>query len=77
MSKVTVVGAGKYGSTTVQRLAEADVADELVMTDIFEGLPPPPVRATQLPRSLRGDSMPRRAVANDSGGSHAGSAADR
>lgn len=39
MSKVTVVGAGKYGSTTVQRLAEADVADEVVMTDIVEGLP--------------------------------------
>ena len=39
MSKVTVVGAGKYGSTTVQRLAEADVADEIVMTDIVEGLP--------------------------------------
>jgi malate dehydrogenase len=37
--KVTVVGAGKYGSTTVQRLAEKDVADELVMTDIVEGLP--------------------------------------
>ncbi|HLE39332.1 MAG TPA: malate dehydrogenase [Acidimicrobiia bacterium] len=39
MSKVTVVGAGKYGSTTVQRLAEADVCDEIVMTDIVEGLP--------------------------------------
>lgn len=39
MSKITVVGAGKYGSTTVQRLAEADVADEVVMTDIVEGLP--------------------------------------
>ncbi len=39
MSKVTVVGAGKYGSTTVQRLAEADIADEIVMTDIVEGLP--------------------------------------
>jgi malate dehydrogenase len=37
--KVTVVGAGKYGSTTVQRLAERDVADEIVMTDIVEGLP--------------------------------------
>jgi malate dehydrogenase len=37
--KVTVVGAGKYGSTTVQRLAEKDVADEIVMTDIVEGLP--------------------------------------
>jgi malate dehydrogenase len=39
MSKVTVVGAGKYGSTTVQRLAESDIADEVVMTDIVEGLP--------------------------------------
>ncbi len=39
MSKVTVVGAGKYGSTTVQRLAEADVCDEIVMTDIVAGLP--------------------------------------
>ncbi len=39
MKKVTVVGAGKYGSTTVQRLAEADVCDEIVMTDIVEGLP--------------------------------------
>ena len=39
MSKVTVVGAGKYGSTTAMRLAEADIADEVVMTDIVEGLP--------------------------------------
>jgi malate dehydrogenase len=39
MSRITVVGAGKYGSTTVQRLAEADIADEVVMTDIVEGLP--------------------------------------
>ncbi|HVL33910.1 MAG TPA: malate dehydrogenase, partial [Actinomycetota bacterium] len=37
--KVTVVGAGKYGSTTVQRIAEAGFADEVVMTDIVEGLP--------------------------------------
>ena len=39
MAKVTVVGAGKYGSTTVQRLAETDLCDEVVMTDIVEGLP--------------------------------------
>ena len=39
MSKVTVVGAGKYGSTTVQRLAEWDIVDEVVMTDIVESLP--------------------------------------
>ncbi len=37
--KVTVVGAGKYGSTTVQRIAEKDLCDEVVMTDIVEGLP--------------------------------------
>jgi malate dehydrogenase len=39
MSRVTVVGAGKYGSTTVQRLAEKGICDEVVMTDIIEGLP--------------------------------------
>ena len=39
MSKVTVVGAGKYGSTTTQRIAEWDIVDEVVMTDIVEGLP--------------------------------------
>ena len=37
--KITVVGAGKYGSTTVQRIAQAGYADEVVMTDIVEGLP--------------------------------------
>jgi malate dehydrogenase len=37
--KITVVGAGKYGSTTVQRVAQAGYADEVVMTDIVEGLP--------------------------------------
>ncbi|HEX8001629.1 MAG TPA: malate dehydrogenase [Mycobacteriales bacterium] len=35
--KVTVVGAGFYGSTTVQRLAAYDVFDEVVMTDVVEG----------------------------------------
>ncbi|NQV07745.1 malate dehydrogenase, partial [bacterium] len=39
MSKVTVVGAGKYGSTTAQRIAAMDIVDEVVMTDIVEGLP--------------------------------------
>jgi len=37
--KITVVGAGKYGSTTVQRIAEKGLCDEVVMTDIVEGLP--------------------------------------
>jgi malate dehydrogenase len=37
--KVTVVGAGFYGSTTAQRLAEYDVFDAVVLTDIVEGKP--------------------------------------
>src|SRR6476659_7081158 len=37
--KVTVVGAGFYGSTTAQRLAEYNVFDTVVLTDIVEGKP--------------------------------------
>ena len=37
--KVTVVGAGFYGSTTAQRLAEYDIFDTVVLTDILEGKP--------------------------------------
>ncbi|MDP9094490.1 MAG: malate dehydrogenase [Actinomycetota bacterium] len=37
--KVTVVGAGFYGSTTAQRLAEYDVFETVVLTDIVEGRP--------------------------------------
>src|SRR5262252_2008619 len=37
--KVAVVGAGFYGSTTAQRLAEYDIFDEVVLTDIIEGKP--------------------------------------
>lgn len=37
--KITIVGAGKYGSTTAQRVAEAGYADEVVLTDIVDGLP--------------------------------------
>jgi malate dehydrogenase len=37
--KVTVVGAGFYGSTTAQRLAEYDVLESVVLTDIIEGRP--------------------------------------
>ena len=39
MTKVTVVGSGKYGSMTALRVAEFDIADAVVMTDIVEGLP--------------------------------------
>jgi malate dehydrogenase len=35
--KVTVVGAGFYGSTTAQRLAEYDLFETVVLTDIVEG----------------------------------------
>ncbi|MDH4160068.1 MAG: malate dehydrogenase [Actinomycetota bacterium] len=35
--KVTVVGAGFYGSTTAQRLAEYDLFDTVVLTDIIDG----------------------------------------
>ncbi len=35
--KVAVIGAGFYGSTTAQRLAEYDLFDIVVLTDIIEG----------------------------------------
>jgi malate dehydrogenase len=37
--KVTVVGAGFYGSTTAQRLAEYNIFDTVVLTDIIDGRP--------------------------------------
>ena len=37
--RVTVVGAGFYGSTTAQRLAEYNIFDAVVLTDIVEGKP--------------------------------------
>ena len=36
--KVTVIGAGNVGATTAQRIAEAGIAD-VVLVDIVEGLP--------------------------------------
>jgi malate dehydrogenase len=36
---VAVIGAGFYGSTTAQRLAEYDLFDTVVLTDIIEGRP--------------------------------------
>ncbi len=38
-TKVTVVGAGNVGSNTARRIAEKDLAHEVVMIDIVEGLP--------------------------------------
>ena len=37
--KVSVVGAGFYGSTTAQRLAGYDIFEEVVLTDVIEGRP--------------------------------------
>ncbi|HYY77575.1 MAG TPA: malate dehydrogenase [Actinomycetes bacterium] len=54
MPRVTVVGAGKYGSTTVQRIAEKGLADEVVMTDIIEGLPQGLALDMMQSRSLEG-----------------------
>jgi len=38
LKKITVVGAGFVGATTVQRIAEKELGD-VVMTDIVEGMP--------------------------------------
>ena len=37
-NRVTVIGAGNVGATTAQRIAEAGLAD-VVLVDIVEGLP--------------------------------------
>ncbi|NDD26025.1 MAG: malate dehydrogenase [Actinobacteria bacterium] len=37
--KISVIGAGFYGTTTVQRLAEYNIFDTVVITDIIEGKP--------------------------------------
>jgi malate dehydrogenase len=39
MKKITVVGAGHVGATTAQRLAEKELAREVVLIDIVEGVP--------------------------------------
>ena len=39
MNKITVVGAGNVGATTAQRLAEKQLAREIVLVDVIEGVP--------------------------------------
>ncbi len=39
MEKITVVGAGNVGATAAQRLAEQELAREVVLVDIVEGIP--------------------------------------
>ncbi len=39
LGRVAVLGAGNIGGTLAQRLAEADLAEEVVLIDIIDGLP--------------------------------------
>ncbi len=39
MNKITVVGAGNVGATLAQRLAEKELAREVVLVDVVEGVP--------------------------------------
>ena len=39
MRKVTVVGAGNVGATCAQRLAELELAREVILVDVAEGIP--------------------------------------
>jgi malate dehydrogenase len=39
LNKITVVGAGNVGATTAQRLAEKQLARQIVMVDVVEGIP--------------------------------------
>lgn len=37
--KITVVGAGNVGATAAQRIAEKELANEVVLIDVIEGMP--------------------------------------
>jgi malate dehydrogenase len=37
--KITVIGAGNVGATTAQRIVDKQLANELVLVDILEGIP--------------------------------------
>jgi len=37
--KITVIGAGNVGATTAQRLADKQLANEIVLVDVIEGIP--------------------------------------
>ncbi len=37
--KITVVGAGNVGATVAQRLVDRELANEVILTDVVEGLP--------------------------------------
>src|SRR5512134_2185419 len=37
--KITVIGAGNVGATTAQRLVDRELANEVVLIDVLEGIP--------------------------------------
>lgn len=37
--KITVIGAGNVGATTAQRLADKQLANEIILVDVLEGIP--------------------------------------
>jgi malate dehydrogenase len=39
VNKITVVGAGNVGATTAQRIAEKELARQVVLVDVAEGIP--------------------------------------
>ncbi|OGU76241.1 MAG: malate dehydrogenase [Ignavibacteria bacterium RBG_16_34_14] len=39
MKKITVIGAGNVGATTAQRIAEKELAEEIILLDVLEGIP--------------------------------------
>src|SRR4026207_827844 len=39
VNKITVVGAGNVGATTAQRVAEKELARQVIMVDVVEGVP--------------------------------------
>ncbi len=39
MKKITVIGAGNVGATTAQRIADRELAENVVLVDVVEGIP--------------------------------------
>ena len=37
--KITIVGAGNVGATTAQKIVDNELANEVVLVDIVEGIP--------------------------------------
>ena len=37
--KITVIGAGNVGASAAQRIAEKELANEIVIVDVVDGLP--------------------------------------